>query len=144
MRASIGFTVLVSLFLTGVSGSYAQGGSTGISGKVLLPDSMPATGAKVIARHLPTGTLFAAIADTAGKYLIPGIDTGGPYTLEVSLEGYETFAKTDIYLTLSASVIDVGLAKKEGKGVKSTGIRQDDSFRNLAGNRRNKVRPPGR
>jgi hypothetical protein len=139
MRISIGLTLLVFLLLTNGMNGYTQAGKTSIRGKITLTDSMPATGSKVIARHVPTGSLFAAIADTTGSYRIPDIDTGGPYTLEISLKGYETFTKKDIFLTLNASTIDASLTRKDDKGVKYSAAWLDDSGRNQAENRKKKA-----
>jgi hypothetical protein len=140
MRITIGSILLAVLFFLAGNDCLAQAGATTMYGKVTLPDSMPANGAKVIAKHIPTGSLFAAITDTTGAYVIPGISIGGPYILEVTLDGYETYSRKDIYLTLAVFKQDISLAVKEGKGAKTANLHQDDTYRSLAGNRRHKAR----
>ena len=143
MRIYTGIWLLTLILFAGTA-AYPQVASTSIRGKVVYPDGSPAIGAKAIAKSVPTGSLFAALTDSTGVYRIPGIETGGPYTLEISVEGYETFTKTDIYLTLSPCTVDARLTKKEAKTGKSVAFRQADSSVSLAGNRRARVRVPSR
>lgn len=119
---------------------FGQVSATNIRGAITYQDSIPAAGAKVIARHEPSGSLYAAIADTSGAFVIPSVPIGGPYRMEVSLDGFETFSRADIYLTLKTFTLDVGLNAREGKNIKSTGARYDHQPRYPAVNRRSRAR----
>ena len=103
------------LFLSTVSfaGLWAQGStSSSISGKVIDYDSKEGLIATaVVATHVPSGTLYGATTDDAGYFRIPGMRVGGPYTVEVTYVGYETYTKNDVYLNLGQNLkIDAVLA----------------------------------
>ncbi|MCM3880226.1 MAG: carboxypeptidase regulatory-like domain-containing protein [Vicinamibacterales bacterium] len=78
--------------LGSVSGStgraYAQGVTTGtISGLVTNAQSQPVAGASVIAIHEPSGTSYETTTRADGRYAIPNMRVGGPYTLQVVFTG---------------------------------------------------------
>jgi len=134
-----GLVFLMALLLSAFSSCFAQTDTTSIRGVVLTADEIPMAGAKVIAKYLPNGSLFAAITDTTGFYNLPGIETGGPFSLVISKDGYETFSQTDIYLVQDPVTIDAKMIQKIGKGVRLTRNRPDDDS-NIAGIRRSHTR----
>jgi len=67
---------------------YAQGVTTGaIAGIVLNPQQEPVAGASVIAIHAPSGTVYEAVTRADGRFSIPGMRVGGPYSVTVSFSG---------------------------------------------------------
>ena len=59
----------------------AQGVTTGaISGVVTNEQQQPVAGASVIAIHLPSGTNYEATTRADGRFTIPGMRVGGPYS----------------------------------------------------------------
>jgi len=66
----------------------AQGVTTGtIAGVVLNADKAPVPGAAVIAIHLPSGSSYEAKTRGDGRFTIPGVRVGGPYSVTVTFEG---------------------------------------------------------
>ena len=50
-------------------------------------DEQPVSGAAVIAIHLPSGTSYEAKTRSDGRFFIPGVRVGGPYSVTVTFEG---------------------------------------------------------
>jgi hypothetical protein len=66
----------------------AQGVTTGgIAGIVTGAQSQPIGGASVIAIHEPSGTTYEATTRADGRYSIPSMRVGGPYTIQVIYVG---------------------------------------------------------
>ena len=78
----------------------AQVTTSSISGIVIDEKGEPLTGATVEAKHVPSGTVYGAIANVEGRFALQGMRTGGPYTLKVSFIGYRTKVINDITLQL--------------------------------------------
>jgi Carboxypeptidase regulatory-like domain len=65
--------------------AYAQGVTTGIiTGVVTDAQQKPVAGASVIAVHEPSGTKYEATTRADGRFSIPGMRVGGPYTVTVA------------------------------------------------------------
>jgi len=66
----------------------AQGVTTGqLSGRVIDSQQQAVTGASVIAIHLPSGTTYEGTTRGDGKFSIPGMRVGGPYSVTVAPSG---------------------------------------------------------
>jgi hypothetical protein len=66
----------------------AQGVTTGgIGGIVTGAQQQPVAGASVIAIHEPSGTSYEATTRADGRYSIPAMRVGGPYTIQVVYTG---------------------------------------------------------
>ncbi|MEI7424414.1 MAG: carboxypeptidase regulatory-like domain-containing protein [Prolixibacteraceae bacterium] len=57
----------------------------------------------VTAVHTPTGTKYMTTTRNDGRYNLPNLKIGGPYTLTTSFVGYKPETTTDIYLNLGQS-----------------------------------------
>jgi len=89
------FSLLLPFFL------FAQGITTSsITGTVRDADGKPLAGATIKAIHIPSGTVAGGFVNSKGNFTIPGLRPGGPYKLEVSMVGFKTETKEDIYLAL--------------------------------------------
>jgi len=81
---------------------FAQGATTGnIMGTVTSKDDGSALpGATVEALHQPTGTKYRAITRADGGFSMLNVRVGGPYTLSVTLQGFEPATKGDFTVRL--------------------------------------------
>ncbi|MBS1733076.1 MAG: TonB-dependent receptor [Bacteroidetes bacterium] len=78
----------------------AQVTTGSISGVVKNKSGNPLPGATITATHLPTGTVYTAVARTGGRYDINNMNPGGPYTVTATFVGYEVEKKEDVYVQL--------------------------------------------
>ena len=101
--------VLGCVLLFGASASAsAQGVTTGIlNGTVIDGSGKPAEGASVIAIHLPSGTSYAATTRADGRFSIPGMRVGGPYSVTVTYMGaglaFEPSTQEDVMVNLGVA-----------------------------------------
>lgn len=90
----------------------AQVTTSSMSGRV-TDENGPILGATVIATHQPSGTTYGTTTNMEGRYNLPGMRVGGPYTVEVSYVGYGTNTVSDITIGLGAGYIhDVVLTEE--------------------------------
>src|SRR5687767_2493727 len=83
----------------------AQGVTTGnIVGVVVDAQKQPVEGASVIAIHLPSGTSYEATTRADGRFSLPGMRVGGPYSVTVAYVGtgnaFEPSTQDNITVTL--------------------------------------------
>lgn len=89
------------LVLSMAGSTYAQGVTTAsLNGTVLDSKGQPLPGANVVAVHNASGSTFGAAARTDGRFNIPGMRVGGPYTVSARYIGYKTQERENVYLTL--------------------------------------------
>ena len=69
-------------------------------GQVTDETGQPVPGATVMATHQPTSTKYGIATRSDGRYNLPNLRIGGPYTVEVSFIGYESVKSEDIFLNL--------------------------------------------
>ncbi|HPP40330.1 MAG TPA: carboxypeptidase-like regulatory domain-containing protein, partial [Candidatus Kapabacteria bacterium] len=105
-------------FLAIINFAYSQGGTTAsISGRVTDADGKPLAGTTVKVVHQPTGTTAGAVTNNAGRFNIIGLRVGGPYTVTISMVGYESQIKENITLGIDQNYsMNVRLVEK---GVKT-------------------------
>lgn len=78
----------------------AQETSGGLHGIVKDAAGQPIPGAIVVAIHTASGTRYGTAAGTDGRYNLPGLRIGGPYTIEVKFMGMQTETRTIPQITL--------------------------------------------
>jgi len=79
---------VLALLCIGTSVVLAQGVTTAaIGGKVVSSTGEALPGANIIAVHVPSGTTYGTSSRPNGKYNVPNLRVGGPYTVTVSLVG---------------------------------------------------------
>ena len=81
--------LLMALVLLGTTAMMSQVTSSSMSGRVTDVDG-PVMGATVVAIHVPSGTKYGTITNDEGRFNLPGMRVGGPYTVDVSYIGYGT------------------------------------------------------
>ena len=87
-----------------------------MSGKIQDESELPLLGATVVAEHIPSATKYGTITNDDGKFRLPNMRVGGPYTITVSYIGYETKAESDINLRLGQ---DFQIQITMGEGVET-------------------------
>ena len=101
---------IICLFINNLS--YAQGVTTSAVNGVIVDDqNNPLPSANVIAVHEPSGTTYGTASRSNGRYSIPGMRVGGPYTITVSFVGFEKQSKTNVTLNLGVAT-DVDFVMK--------------------------------
>ncbi len=94
----------------------AQVTTGGINGLITDKAGKQMTGVRVMATHEPSGTKYGAVSNVSGRYLIPGMRTGGPYTLQFTAVGMKPEKYSDIYIKLGeTSVYNAKLDEGEVK-----------------------------
>jgi hypothetical protein len=79
---------------------HAQGITTGAITGVVTAEEGPVSGANVVAVHQPSGTRYGAITRADGRFSIPNMRVGGPYTITVSHIGFEDATRSGINVNL--------------------------------------------
>ena len=111
-RANVLAVVLV-MGLIGWETAHAQNVTTGaLSGRVLDEQGAILPGADVTAVHEPTGTTYTAVTQGDGRFLLPNVRVGGPYTVSARLPGFREQKRADIIVALGeeTNIGDVALA----------------------------------
>ena len=96
--------VLLILSLVWPVGAAAQGVTTSaVTGVVKDAQGAVIPGATVTAVHQPSGSTYEAVSDAEGRFSIPGMRIGGPYTITAALSGFRAEAQNNISLTLGVA-----------------------------------------
>jgi len=74
----------------------AQVTTSSLSGSIKTSTGEALQGATVKATHTPTGTVYTTLSSATGLYNIVNLIPGGPYTVEVSFVGYNTFTQSNL------------------------------------------------
>src|SRR5215470_11613580 len=99
-RGKFGLQVLQALLIALAALSsplFAQVKSSAITGTVTDSSGAILPGAKVTVTETGTGTVNTTQTNEVGQYNVPYLPIG-KYTVEVTMEGFQTFRKTDIDL----------------------------------------------
>ena len=90
-------TAIFSLCVT------AQVTTSEIVGRVIDGQGNPVVGVFVEAVHVPSGTNFTAVTNDAGRYALPGLRVGGPYTVKATQAGFTEQKIENLQLSLGTS-----------------------------------------
>ena len=102
-RTRLAFIALCFL-LWPVAHATAQGVTTGsITGTVTDPQKQPVPGASVLAVHEPSGTRYEATTRPDGRFSLPGMRVGGPYTVTATLTGFQPQTVKDVIVSLGVA-----------------------------------------
>jgi len=93
--------------------TFGQGVTTSsLNGRVVDTNGDPMPGATVVARHIPSGTQYGTATSPDGRFLIPAMRIGGPYTITITFVGYQEESFDDVFLSLgTAGNIDAVLSE---------------------------------
>jgi Carboxypeptidase regulatory-like domain len=90
MKLITTFAAIVCAWAVAGGAASAQSVTTGSITGVVTDGQKPVAGASVIAIHEPSGTSYEAATDKDGRYTIPNMRVGGPYTVMVTYVGTGT------------------------------------------------------
>lgn len=76
----------------------AQETTSSVRGTV-TSDGTPVGGAEVVVTHVPSGTVSRTTTSADGSFNAGGLRIGGPVTVEVNADGFESAQVTDIFLS---------------------------------------------
>lgn len=107
---SIGlFLALVACIALAFSpAAHAQVTTGSLAGSVVDADGGALPGVTIEAVHVPTGTRYAAVTGSNGRYTLPNVRVGGPYSVTANLEGFQTAQITGVQVGLGR-ITDVNL-----------------------------------
>ncbi|MEP1257578.1 carboxypeptidase regulatory-like domain-containing protein [Algoriphagus sp.] len=91
---------LLLVALAAVSVSQAQVTTSSVVGLVVDASGETLPGANVVATHEPSGTRYGAVTNLDGRFTIPNMRIGGPYTIQVSFIGYQAASFSNVVLRL--------------------------------------------
>jgi hypothetical protein len=92
--------------------AFAQVTTSVISGVVSDDKGEGLVGATVVATHVPSGTRYGSSTNASGRYNLPAVRVGGPFTITVTYTGFEPQTTEGIYTTLG-SAANVDFTMKE-------------------------------
>ena len=74
-----------------------------IRGSVTDSTGNPLEGARITATHRPSGTVYQATTRADGRFTLPGMRVGGPYTVDAARIGFARQTKDGLTVTLGVS-----------------------------------------
>ena len=94
--------LVVACVVLGAAGAaFAQGVTTGsISGVVKDAQGLAVPGATITALHEPSGSSYETVAREDGRFTMPALRVGGPYTVTATLAGFQSAVHKDVFVTL--------------------------------------------
>ncbi len=100
MRKYLLLLLLTALTFFAGRNANAQGVTTASINGVVTDAKGPIPGATVAITHLPTGTVYSTVTRTDGRFNLPNLRVGGPYTFKVTFIGYKDFIQENITLSI--------------------------------------------
>jgi hypothetical protein len=96
---------LLLILLTGIAflttkNVSAQGVTTASVNGIVSDAKGGIPGATVTITHQPTGTVYSTVTRVDGRFNIPNLRVGGPYTFKVTFIGYKDYAEDNITLSI--------------------------------------------
>ncbi len=111
-------TLILFLCVMATQTALSQGvTNSAINGKVTSKSGEALPGANVVAVHTPSGTTYGTSTRSDGRYALPNLRVGGPYTVTASLIGYKKQAQERVFLQLSQAFdLDFSLSEEAVTG----------------------------
>ena len=128
--------------------AHAQGVTTASIDGIVTDSKGAVPGAIISITHVPTGTVYSTSTRADGRFNLPNLRVGGPYTFKVSFIGYKDYVEEGITLSIgqdqkidakieetSAELKEVTVTGTQGKVINSsrTGARETVSSAQIQG-----------
>ena len=97
------FAALVAAGSLCSTNALAQVTTGSMRGSVTDSTGIPLAGARVKATHRPSGTEYRALTNSDGRWTLPGMRIGGPYTVEATRIGMAPQSRDGLIVTLGTS-----------------------------------------
>lgn len=81
----------------------AQTTTSEMVGRVVDDQGNPMEGVTVEAVHQPSGTVYSAVTNNAGRYALPGMRVGGPYKVKAIQAGFNEQSVDNVQLSLGTA-----------------------------------------
>ena len=94
-------TVLSALLVLATTLAFAQVTTATINGLVTDEKGEALVGATVVAQHTSSGSYYGSSTRADGRYTLPNLRVGGPYTVEVTYTGYKSQKSEGINLSVA-------------------------------------------
>jgi outer membrane receptor for ferrienterochelin and colicin len=95
--------VLVCALVAFTPAAIAQMTTGNIAGTVTASDGSALPGVTIEAVHVPTGTRYDTVTGGNGRFTIPNVRAGGPYRVSAMLEGFRSFERTGVTVSLGTT-----------------------------------------
>ncbi|MEB0263871.1 MULTISPECIES: TonB-dependent receptor [unclassified Mucilaginibacter] len=94
------YLLLLFFSLVTAAATFAQVTTSSLSGTVVDEKGLPLPGVTIIALHGPTGTNYTTGTRADGRYNLPNLRVGGPYTVTFKFIGFNNNVQSDVSLSL--------------------------------------------
>lgn len=102
--------LLLAALLLGSLTAFAQVTTSTITGTITDTRGEALIGVTVVATHVPSGTRYGTTTNASGRYTLPAVRVGGPFSVTATYTGFESETKENIYTNLGvASNVDFQL-----------------------------------
>jgi hypothetical protein len=101
---------------------YAQGVTSGSISGIVTDGANPVAGASIIAIHEPSGTTYEATTRADGKFSIPSVRVGGPYSVQAVFVGTGTAFEPK---TVENVTVNLGIASDVSIQVRAIAIQEN-------------------
>ncbi len=99
-RFRMGVAVICAALLWPAGRVSAQVTTSAITGVVKDSQGAVIPGVSVTAVHQPSGSTYEGVTQGDGRFFMPGMRIGGPYTVTAALTGFRTEEQRDLTLNL--------------------------------------------
>src|ERR1700759_5663233 len=100
MRKFLLLLLLTSVTFLATKNVHAQGVTTAAVNGIVSDSKGSIPGATVTVTHIPTGTVYATVTRADGRFNLPNLRVGGPYTIKITFIGYKDFVQEGITLSI--------------------------------------------
>src|SRR4051794_4005248 len=99
-----GLVLVVCALLFATTPIFGQATTGSLAGTIVSDaDNSALPGVTVEAVHTPTGTRYSTVSGAGGRFVIPNVRVGGPYTITSTLEGFKVATTNGVQVALGES-----------------------------------------